>query len=78
VIRVLSVLGALPVIALGLLSVLGARHDVGVVVSGGGPNAFLGAAWVACWLATVVVTPIAAGAVLLTLVLERLLHSACR
>ncbi len=43
-----------------VLALVGARAHVGVVTTGVGDNAALGAAWVATWLAAVVVSPIAA------------------
>jgi hypothetical protein len=62
----------LPPVALALLAMMGARQEVGVILTGSGPHAILGAAWVAVWLATVVLSPIAAGAALLLLVFTRL------
>ena len=67
----------LPLIALGVLAIVGARQEVGVILTGGGPHALLGAAWVAAWLASVIVSPIAAGAALVSLVFTRL-HQAAR
>ena len=55
-------LAALPAVALAILALFGARAEVGVVMTGSGPNVVLGAAWVACWLAALVVSPIALGA----------------
>ena len=65
------VLAALPVAALAILALLGARAEVGVVMTGSGANALLGAAWVACWLASLVVSPIALGAAAISLVAAR-------
>ncbi len=60
VVKALLVVALLPLAALALLALLGAREDVGVVTTGTGDHALLGAAWVATWLASVVVSPIAA------------------
>lgn len=65
------VLAALPIVGLAILALLGARDDVGVVMTGGGPHAALGAAWVALWLGSVILSPIAAGAALVSLLLAR-------
>ena len=61
------VLAALPALSLGLLALLGARAEVGVVMTGSSANVVLGAAWVACWLASLVVSPIALLAAALSL-----------
>lgn len=68
--RVFLVLAALPLFALAILAALGARDDVGVVMTGSGSHALLGAAWVACWLSALTLSPIAAGAALLSLVVD--------
>jgi hypothetical protein len=57
--RAFLVLAALPLAALGVLAALGARAHVGVVTTGAGPHVLLGGAWVAAWLASLTVTPIA-------------------
>ncbi len=62
------VLAALPFVALAILAAAGARAEVGVVMTGSGANVLLGAAWVACWLASLVVSPIALGAAVVSLV----------
>jgi hypothetical protein len=67
--RAFVVLGALPLLGLAILAAFGARDDVGVVMTGGGSHALLGAAWVACWLSAVTLSPIAAGAALVSVVL---------
>jgi hypothetical protein len=69
--RVFLVLAALPLVVLAILAVFGAREDVGVVMTGGGSHALRGAAWVAVWLASLVVSPLAAGAALASLVIGR-------
>ena len=63
------VIAALPAVGLCLLALLGARAEVGVVMTGSGANAVLGGAWVACWLASLVISPIALGAAALSLAL---------
>jgi len=60
-------LAALPLVALAILAVFGARGDVGVVTTGTDAHAWLGAAWVAAWLGSVIVSPIAVGAALVSL-----------
>ena len=65
------VLAVLPPMVLGLLALLGARAEVGVVMTGSGANVVLGAAWVACWLASLVVSPIALGAAAISLFAAR-------
>ncbi len=65
------VLGALPLVGLAILAVFGARDDVGVVMTGSGSHAMLGAAWVACWLGALTLSPIAAGAALVSVFLPR-------
>ena len=62
------VLAVLPMAALAILALLGARAEVGVVMTGSGTNVLLGAAWVAGWLASLVGSPIALGAAALSLV----------
>ena len=57
---------ALLAVALAILALFGACAEVGVVMTGSGPNVLLGAAWIACWLATLVVSPIALGAAALS------------
>jgi hypothetical protein len=69
--RFLLVTAALPPIVLLALAVAGARHDVGVVLTGGGRNAVLGAAWVIAWLASLTATPIAALAAAVSALLLR-------
>ena len=59
-------LAALPLVALAALATVDARDDVGVLMTGGGAHAVLGAAWVACWLGAVIVSPIAVGAALVS------------
>lgn len=65
------VLAALPPVVLGILVMLGAHEDVSVVMTGGGSRAALGAAWVVTWLASLILTPIAAGASLVSFALDR-------
>ena len=62
------VLAALPFAILAILAAAGARAEVGVVMTGSGANVLLGAAWVACWLASIVVSPIALGAAAVSMV----------
>jgi len=63
------VLAALPFAILAILAAAGARAEVGVVMTGSGANVLLGAAWVACWLASIVVSPIALGAAAVSMVI---------
>ena len=65
------VTAVLPLAVLGVLAAMGARREVGVVLTGGGPHVLLGAAWVAAWLASVVVSPIAALAAVLSFAFSR-------
>jgi len=58
--RFFLLLGAVPLVLLGVLALAGAREHVGVVTTGAGDGAWLGAAWVVAWLLSVVATPIAA------------------
>lgn len=67
--RGLLAVAALPIVALAALALLGSRDDVGVVMTGSGSRALLGAAWVACWLGATILSPIAAGAALVSWVL---------
>lgn len=67
-VKTFVVLAALPIVGLAILSLLGARDDVGVLMTGSGPHAALGAAWVAFWLGSVILSPIAAGAALASFV----------
>jgi hypothetical protein len=62
VLRTLLFSAAAPPILLALLAVFGARAYVGVVTTGAGSghDLALGALWVATWLASVIVSPIAA------------------
>lgn len=55
--RALFACAAAPALLLAVLAALGARHDVGVVTTGVGPGALLGAAWVATWLLAIAVSP---------------------
>jgi len=48
---------AAPVAALVVLALLDARQDAFVITTGAGPNALLGAAWVATWLFAIAVSP---------------------
>jgi len=76
--RAFLVLAALPLVVLALLATFGARDDVGVVMTGSGSHALLGAAWVVCWLGTMTLSPIAAGAALVSFVLLRTIASDTR
>ncbi|MEA2752924.1 MAG: hypothetical protein QOI41_7067 [Myxococcales bacterium] len=69
--RAFLVLAALPLVVLAILATVGARDDVGVVMTGSGSHALLGAAWVVCWLGSMTLSPIAAGAALVSFVLVR-------
>lgn len=69
--RVFLVLAALPLVVLAILRLLGAQDDVGVVMTGSGSHVLLGAAWVAAWLASVIFSPIAGGAALVSFGLDR-------
>jgi hypothetical protein len=67
-------IAAAPPVILGILALMGARDDVGVITTGAGPHAFVGAAWVVAWLATVAVSPGMTVGVVLAWVGERLLR----
>lgn len=69
--RFFLVVALAPLACLALLALLGAREGVDVVMTGSGSRALLGAAWVATWLAAVIASPIAAGAALVSLALQR-------
>lgn len=69
--RLFLVLAALPLVVLAILRLLGAQDDVGVLMTGSGSHALLGAAWVAAWLASVIFSPIAVGAALVSVGLDR-------
>jgi hypothetical protein len=69
--KLFVVAAVLPLVLLGILAAMDARQEVGVVLTGGGSHALLGAAWVATWLAAVVVSPIAALAAVFSFVLTR-------
>jgi hypothetical protein len=57
---------------LAVLALVGARAHVGVVTTGVGEHAALGAAWVATWLAAVIVSPVATVAAAIAWVAGRL------
>ena len=69
--RVFLAAAGLPLAMLAILALLGARDGIDVLMTGGGSRALLGAAWVVTWLAAVIASPIAAGAALVSLALER-------
>lgn len=69
--RAFLVLAAVPLVLLAILAMLGARDDVGVVMTGSGSHALLGAAWVVCWLGAMTLSPVATGAALVSFMLLR-------
>lgn len=69
--RFFLVIAALPLVMLAILALLGARDGLDVLMTGSGSRPLLGAAWVATWLAAVIVSPIAFGAALVSVALQR-------